>query len=584
MDNDRKPRNSSRRSFVKSTGGLGMAMMGGMSILPACQSLNDKPHSPPFRLASETSGLFAAKKPVVYDYVIIGSGYGGSILSYRLAERDASRKIAVLERGDEYGHGGKAFPETAAALSASLLGPNKTDGLFDFHVNKEINVLVGRGVGGTSLINAGVFIRPVDKVFESERWPRLFRDNPRLLDEFFKPVAQSLQLAPQALDKSRDRVSAKAAKAARAAGFSFSAMDLAVNDHCVGCGGCYAGCNIGAKNTLDRNYLKWAKKKGVEIYKQAEVAYFSQEGDEFLVHFNHRPSAPLMEDAGHEADLPSIRTRNIILAAGTLGSTKILLNTQQHSTLKFSKHLGQGFSGNGDLVRMAKAGKSSKVTHILGFPASGPRKNTQEAPGPSIKSVMDNRHDVEDFRDGMVIVDSALPSAWLPRSINLLNVFKKTPIQSVLNHSQAYFAITHERLPRPGKIELVNGKLNIRWPELRDSPPYVHRVEQVMKTLAASNDMTLLEPGDDPISRFFVNFNPVAPHTTVHPLGGCAMADDVERGVVNTKGQVFNAEGGIIKGLYVADGSIIPGSLGCHPIWTISALAEFIAAQINAAS
>ena len=114
-----------------------------------------------------------------YDVVVVGSGYGASIAASRLAR--AGQRVCVLERGKEFrpGEYPDTGPEAVAETQVDLPGQHlgSATGLLDFHVNKDLNVLVGCGLGGTSLINANVSLRAEPRVFDDSRWPQAIRDD-----------------------------------------------------------------------------------------------------------------------------------------------------------------------------------------------------------------------------------------------------------------------------------------------------------------------------------------------------------------------------------------------------------------------
>lgn len=574
----------------------------------------------------------SAKRIEVWDYIIIGSGYGGSILAARLGEGLVGKKIAVLERGKEYAHkpGGanNLFPESLEDMTANYMrNPVNKQGLFELHPSTAMNVLVGSGVGGTSLINAAVYIEPKENVFKQNEWPNEL-NNKSVLSPYFIRVQEMLKVNRyDAVVGSNDRSKRYNNFKESVGGLlgasddvkpeTFSDLNLGINFNkgstsCVQCGGCYAGCNVGAKNSLDKNYLPLAKENGVKIFSGIEVSKISKDNGIYKVH-----SSIISNLKSSEI---TIKAKNVIVSAGTMGTFKIL-SKSQNQAFKFSKMLGQNFSSNGDYVNAAF--KVGKKTNLLGWPSQVTDKNKLPNIGPSIISVADYRKEAAVLSDDFIVVESAIPSAWMPGFVQ-----KNREAFNALSNSLAYFAIGHE--DKFGSLEYTNDKIKVNWEE-GNQPNYINKMKQAMINLAAKMEGEI--PDQVALSEILRNLNnkikdysivkrvenfiaklssklPIhlmlediikasgndhaklveflekleehlrIPLATVHPLGGCKLGNDVNHGVVNHFGQVFDQDGGFHKGLYICDGSVIPRSLGCHPILTISAIAEYIAENI----
>src|SRR4051812_12323969 len=220
-----------------------------------------------------------------YGVVVVGSGYGGAIAACRMAEY-AKRlggqlpkySVCVLERGAERQPGDYpstltgAVLDTQADTKAGRVGSRTA--LFDFRMNHDISVLVGCGLGGTSLINAAVMLEPTDAVLRDELWPVTLR-NPRRFRRLCKVVNGILDVStcPPAveLDKVtwlRNGVAPeKVAAAPVAISFQTKVNQFHVQQQrCVLCGNCITGCNHSAKNTVAANYLPGAANAGAAIF------------------------------------------------------------------------------------------------------------------------------------------------------------------------------------------------------------------------------------------------------------------------------------------------------------------------------
>ena len=238
---------------------------------------------------------------------MVGSGYGGGVAASRLAR--AGRSVCLLERGLER-HPGE-YPETflEAAREIQIDTPEaqlwSDTAIFDFRINPDLNVLVGCGLGGTSLINANVSLPPDPRVLEDARWPAAsLADREGLLTDAFAHAIQMLR--PLTFPEDGPALTKLMAheKSAKAIGQPFRRTPINVTfeemtNHvgveqrvCTLCGDCVTGCNVGAKNTTLMNYLPDAWNHGAHIFVGALVRYVARQGDAWAVH-----STPLAADA-----------------------------------------------------------------------------------------------------------------------------------------------------------------------------------------------------------------------------------------------------------------------------------------------
>jgi cholesterol oxidase len=296
-----------------------------------------------------------------YDAIVIGSGYGGGIAASRLARM--GYKVALLERGEEL-HPGE-YPDTAAKtfersqIDAPGIRKGKGTEFFDLRVNPDINVLVGCGLGGTSLINANVSLKADPRVFDDPLWPAGLADGD--LEEGYGRALAMLKPRPYpggsdgwpALNKLRAME-----KAAPEFGVPLSLPPLNVSFEagynpagvwqpaCNLCGECCSGCPTGAKSTTLMNYLPDAEANGAEIFCGAQVRFVEKlEGGGWSVAYD--PIA--VGRANFDAEPLRVCADIVVLAAGTLGSTEILLRSRAQG-LALSPALGSRFSGNGDVL------------------------------------------------------------------------------------------------------------------------------------------------------------------------------------------------------------------------------------------
>jgi cholesterol oxidase len=351
---------------------------------------------------------------------------------------------------------------------------------------------------------------------------------------------------------------------------------------------------VGAKNTLDVNYLAIAKHGGADLFTQVEVQHVQKDpGSGFLIHYRRRESSSSQPEEG------TLKAKRVVvLAAGALGSTEILLRSREQG-LSLAGTLGNRFSGNGDFFGVAY--NSDLRADVLGwgaYPDSDRAQRLQPQPGPTpfpgptivsrvkynTNGPLDERITVEDTSIPLLYVDTARSVlAWvigrdtdpgdfleeLSRRRRDVGAFDSRLEGGALNHTLLYLVMGRD--DAAGQIDLhpITNAARIRWPGVGGQGVF-ERANQLILDHATALGATFVE---NPLWRFTL-FQTLL---TVHPLGGCPMGEDHTTGLVNDLGQVFDGSGDLLEGLYVADGSIIPTALNVNPFLTISALAERIA-------
>jgi len=530
-----------------------------------------------------------------YDAVVVGSGYGGGVAASRLARMGF--KVAVLERGREYLPG--EFPTNllGAQGETQVSGAGKRIGartaLFDMRIGRDVHVLLGCGLGGTSLINANVCLNPDPLVFEDDVWPDTLRADHWLNVGFHRarqmlapePLpARSNPLKLQALDTAAKAMGRHAERAPLHIAFSERANAAGVlQAACTECGDCMGGCNVGAKTTVHSTYLADAANHGAEIFTHALARAVEPGGDgRWRVVYARQDAA--------DATVPvrAVGAKLVVLAAGTLGTSEILLRSRERG-LRVSDQLGKRFSTNADAIAFGYNTKIPVNAIGVGHP---PRKEVPR-PGPAVAGLIDLRRR-RDPPDRIAIVEAAVQSsaaALLPFVLPLgaaagASIQKglasfiaeaQRTAQSLfqgaysgaVHNTQVFLAVGHDGAA--GELALQGDQVAISWPDALQNPVY-ERIHATLGKAVAATGGTYVP---NPLSSRLLGGNLM----TVHPLGGCSMGQDRTTGVVDHGCRVFDADpaqpaDALHAGLYVIDGSVVPRSLGVHPLLTITALAE----------
>jgi cholesterol oxidase len=504
-----------------------------------------------------------------FDVVVIGSGFGGAITACRLAQ--AGRSVCLLERGRRWGKAD--FPRTIGELRHAFW--NDSDrGFLDYRSFHTIDVLQASGVGGGSLVYFNVQIEAPERTFR-QGWPK--EVSRPALNPYYGLVQDMLDAVPLTPPQGRQPPPRMTAllEAARATGKPADLVKIAVytgpdrlNPHggvpqsaCVYCGNCGIGCHVHAKNTLDLNYIPLAERHGARVFPLHRVEEIEPTDAGYRVTYRH----PGTDDGG------TVVGKRVVLAAGTLGSTELLLRCRDSlKTLPgLSRMLGHHFSGNGDFIFAGTYQTPRDISPSI---------------GPSITAGVDFSTDddtifIEDlgFPEPLLwYLEGAIPN--VDRVISVLQFIKTYVLRSLgLGRAAPLGGIAPELLQgdfttkflpylgigtdaADGQIHLQHGEVDIAW-NVRRSRQMFRHMENAMKALSR---------GIGGKYRPSILWSwPFRKLLTAHPLGGCPMGDTPEISVVKHTGEVWGYDG-----LFVVDGSIVPTALGVNPSMTIGALAE----------
>lgn len=516
-----------------------------------------------------------------YDYIVIGSGFGGSVSALRLAER--GYKVLVLEKGRRFSK--EDFPETNWDLKKWMWMPALgLRGIFQMSFLEHVTVLHGVGVGGGSLVYANTLPLPKDGFFKASSWAGL-GDWKKELAPHYATARRMLGATPNPVLTRGDHVLKEIAKDIGREEH-FHTADVAVyfgkpgekvsdpffdgegpdRVGCTFCGACMTGCRVGAKNTLDQNYLFLAEKRGVRVVPETEVTSVRprpQGG--YRVEVDTREPG----DEAPSTFVPYFTADNVIFAGGVMGTIPLLLSLKADPLClpRLSDKLG-------DFVR-------TNSEALCGVISPDPDENFSK--GIAITSILhtDEHSHIEPVRyaEGsgffrtMVLPQSGGPTAFT-RLAGAARGILKRPIQWAKAFAVKDWARQTQILLYMRSIE---GSLSLRL----GKSLYTGFQKGLVSVLGdpASRPQANMPEARDLAERFADKVGGVAATmltetlldvpTTAHILGGACMGDSRETGVIDTHHRVFG-----YPGLYVIDGSAVSANPGVNPSLTITALAE----------
>ena len=566
-----------------------------------------------------------------YDAVVIGSGFGGAVAAYHLAAQ-GNLRVLLLERGLPYPPG--SFARTPRELGQNFWDPGAgLHGLFEMWSFSRVRALVSSGLGGGSLIYANVMLRKPPETFGADPsndavpWPvsaaeleseyddaaTILEPNP-LPDEYATPprerggVAKTQQFMAAARAQGLDPRLAPIAVTFRAEhgqasstarpvpGEPFGAHNLHGRPRhtCTLVGECDLGCNEGAKNTLDYTYLSRFLEAGrapdggeprARIFTCCEatgigpapdrgyrVSYVEHRAARAVVARRrelHDPGEPLLDPDTDEASDEWTRTVTagvVVVAAGTFGSTRLLLASRPQLP-RLSAQLGRRFSTNGDLLTVARDCRAPDGTWRNLDPTYGPvitayaqhtsggrRLWMQDAGGPGVSAWAWQAGEVpRDLWRARALVPGLL---WGRRGGRIGRLVARA-LGSGESSSAMLPMLTMGEDVSGGRMRLQGDGLALEWDPRGASRSYFDSAASLAQRFAGHLGGRL-----PPLATRW------APGLTAHPLGGCPMGADARSGVVDSYGEVFG-----YPGLFVADGSIMPGPVGPNPSFTIAAMA-----------
>jgi cholesterol oxidase len=519
-----------------------------------------------------------------FDFIVIGSGFGGSVAALRLAQK--GYRVAVLEMGKRYRN--EDYPKTNWNLRKSIWMPRL--GLYGIQVLsllRHVLVLHGTGVGGGSLVYANQLIIPDDDIFNKKEWgtegwkARLAPHYQEAIRMLGAVVCPGVGNADQVLREVGLELRGKDTFHINPVGVYFGEPEKTVPDPyfdgegpertgCKLCGACMIGCPTGAKNTLDKNYLYLAEKMGVTIFAETEVTGVHPETDGSY-------TLSTRKSTGLRLEKQTFHAGGVFFSGGVIGTVKLLVECKQKGLLpNLSEKLGDYVRTNSEAILAVDSNDSSRDwnDHIAITSGIYPDENTH------IELVRYNKGSDVLYALATVLTDGG---GNIPRQLRFLGNILRHPLQFLrsvwvfgkakrmtlilaMQSTENYLKLSSQRR----WWRLGGRSLNSEMPPSQGKriPSYIPVANEVARRMSKKMD------GYPMGSWFEVLLD--AP-STAHILGGCIMADSAENGVVDSAGRVFG-----YSNLYIADGSVVPVNLNVNPSLTITALAEYILAQVPA--
>ena len=541
---------------------------------------------------SQSSPKPVAESDDVFDFVIVGSGFGGSVSAMRLTEK--GYRVLVLERGKRYQ--AKDFPKSNWNIFKYLWQPAlRCFGIMGVNFLDDMMILNGSGVGGGSLVYASTHIEPGEAFYEAPEWVDLanwrfelaphFRTANRMLgvreNPLFWPADFRLQEIANEVGQGHTfkptPVAIYFGDPGETVPDPFFGGEGPERAGCIHCGGCMVGCQHNAKNTLDKNYLYFAEKWGAEVRSEANVL-----GIQPL--YGPQPGAARYEIEYEKVTdwlfkrRQQVQARHVIVSAGVLGTVNLLLKCRDETkTLPLlSQRLGWMVRSNSEAL-MGVTAREGEVDYSKGVAITShfwldEVTSVEPVRYPRGSSLMRNlavplvslqgggwRRFGRFLVEGVKRPYDFLKTRFLPdwaRDSTILLIMQTAENRMRLKRGRSLFTLFRrglvserdDSLPIPAVIDAGRSVVN-RFAEKINGIPQ-----------STVNEVLIETP------------------STAHILGGCGIAANDAQGVIDTHHQVFN-----YPGLFVADGSVIPANLGVNPSLTITAMTERAMSLIPAA-
>ena len=521
-----------------------------------------------------------------FDFIVIGSGFGGSVSAHRLVEK--GYRVAVMEMGRRWTPA--SLPRTSWSIHRYFWRPKLgLRGFFNMRFFRHVTIFHGCAVGGGSITYASTLLPPPEKVWGAGSWMGL-ADWKAEMPQHYETAARMLGVTENRILGPADHLLKKTAEAT-GSGHTFYCTKVGIfqpaqgepgnqtfpdpffggegpaRTTCTACGGCIVGCRYGAKNTLDLGYLYLAEKHGAQVFPETRVV-------------NVKPLRGASDgSAGYEVD--TVRStawihrqsrrftcRGVIFSASSLGTMELLFHLKEKGSLPaISGQLGQHVRTNSEsLIGARTPGYSQDLSQGIAI-GSGvyidEHTHIEAVRYPSGSDAMGFLTTIlTDGRPGPQRI-----ALWLKNIVVSLlrHPFKTVRVLQPVGWAREFVILLC--------MQALDGEIEMRWQRPwfwpfrkflvsrgEKVPTYIPKANEFAKKFAQLTGgfaMSLL-----PEILFDVP-------GTAHCIGGCVIADCACHGVVDSRHRVFH-----YKNMYICDGSVVAANLGVNPSLTITALTE----------
>lgn len=532
------------------------------------------------------------KNDAVYDFVIIGSGFGGSVSAMRLAEKGYS--VLVIEQGKRYAD--KDFAVTNKNLRKFLWMPQiGMHGILQISAFRDVVALHGAGVGGGSLVYANVLMEPDAELFAAPEWNHLVAWRQQLQPHYAmarKMLGVITNPKSWPADRALQTIATEMGR-----GATFRPVPVGVffgepgqegvevpdpyfdgkgpaRSGCQSCGGCMVGCRHNAKNTLVKNYLYFAERAGATIVPETAVRDIRPKTAQ--TDNDARYELVTQSTTGTGGNRQTILARNVVVSAGTVGTMRLLLRCRDvtRSLARMSSRLGTMVRTNSESI-LGSMSRSSQERYSDGIAI------TSIFQADDVTAVEPVRYSHGSSTMRYMTWPLVKPGSFLSRLGQSLGWFLTHPIDTLRAYVLPGWS-DHTTIMLV--MQKVDNHLAMRsgrsiWTMFRKSAvSYRAPGDAIPNMLEVGHDVTrAFAKHTKGVPAGAINEGLLGIPLTAHMLGGCPFGETAEEGVIDLTCQVHG-----YPGLFVVDGSIVPGNPGVNPSLTIVAFAEYAMSNISA--